>query len=170
MNPLFIKSVADELRRMANTPGIVNMAIDPAMVMGISRGIACIAKDVQQIDPVFSSNLSKAASKLFCSNGIGQCFIDPSALAQSIFALDYLAAKNISDGNASRDDYMWSCIHPKIIQSSKKLYVGGHYAQAAVDAFIEFNDQAKRRYKEVNPGAGDVPDGRDLMNKLLVAC
>ena len=152
---------------MANTPGIVNMAIEPTTVASMSRDLAGVAKDIQQIDPALSRNLSVAASNLFCSNGFGQCFINPFALGQSVCALDYLVGKSISDANISRENDMWSCIHPKIVQSSKKLFVDGHYAQAAVDAFIEFNDQAKSRYKEVNPGARDVPDGRDLMNKLL---
>ena len=47
-----------------------------------------------------------------------------------------------------------------------KLFLDGHYTDAAVDAFIEINDAVKELYKERHPEE-QVPDGVDLMHKAF---
>ena len=79
-----------------------------------------------------------------------RCGIEPSN------AGPYAAADPQGEGSA------WSRIHPAIVKSSKRLYDDGHYADAAVDAFIEFNHRAKKLYKEARPDATVIPGGRDL--------
>lgn len=61
----------------------------------------------------------------------------------------------------------WNYIHPLILKSSKKLYIDGNYAEAAVNAFIEINARVKKLYKIVRPGETTVPDGVEAMNKVF---
>lgn len=167
MSPIFLDEVIASLRQMANTPNIANMPIDPKLAMEINERIAFIVRDIQRKDPILSQNISSAMEMLFVTNSYGQIGINPIALGQVIFALNYLSRRGGCGSVAGGEDYPWSCIHPAIVRSSKSQYVNGHYAQASVDAFIEFNARAKKRYREICPDVRDVPDGRDLMNKLF---
>lgn len=72
---------------------------------------------------------------------------------------------------------MWNYVHPRIIQVSKSLFMDGHFANAAEDAFIEINDRVKKLFKNVKPNEAKVPDGDAAMttvfspkNPLLKAC
>ena len=168
MNTLLINDTATRLRNMANTPNILAMPIDAAMAVGISKDISIIAESVIQDDPRMHRILSTASGNLFASNRFGQALINPFALGQILSSLDYLSAGNPRDGGRDGgNDFMWSCIHPSIIEASKRLYDDGHYAEAALNAFIELNDHAKKMYKTACPDSAEVPDGTDLMNKLL---
>ena len=44
------------------------------------------------------------------------------------------------------------------------MFDDGHYANAALDAFIEINDRVKRLFCVVNPSADKIPDGENAMN------
>ena len=50
----------------------------------------------------------------------------------------------------------------------KKLYLDGHYANAACDAFIEINSRVKKIFKKVKPGE-KIPDGVSVMTCLFSA-
>ena len=76
--------------------------------------------------------------------------------------MEYLEAKAQND-----EGELWTFIHPSIQKSSKKLYEDGHFANAAEDAFIEFNSRAKDLYQRLLPSTTSVPDGSDLMHKLF---
>lgn len=167
MNILFANSVVAHLRDMATTPNIINTPIDPVLAMELSRSVASIAGGIRQSDPVASHNLSVATENLFVANALGQTFVNPIALGQVIFAIDYIIGKQTNKTAVQGENAIWSCMHPAIIKSSKRLYDDGHYADAAVDAFIEFNDRAKKLYMEARPDDVEIPDGRDLMNKLF---
>lgn len=52
----------------------------------------------------------------------------------------------------------WEFIHPEIIRVSQKLYMDGHFANAACDAFIEINDRIKKIFAMLRPGT-QIPDG-----------
>lgn len=52
----------------------------------------------------------------------------------------------------------WEFIHPEIIRVSQKLYMDGHFANAACDAFIEINDRIKKIFAMLRPGI-QIPDG-----------
>lgn len=72
---------------------------------------------------------------------------------------------------------IWNYMHPQIISISKQLFLDGHYANAAEDAFIEINDRVKKLFRTVNPTATKVPDGDTAMttvfspnNPLLKVC
>ncbi len=168
MNKSLINCVATRLRNLANTPNVLARPIDAVTAVNIGKDISSIAESVILSDPSMHRMLSVANGNLFGSNQLGQAFINPFAVGEVIFALDYLAASKSSDGvSHNENDFMWSCIHPSIIEASKRLYEDGHYAEAAVNAFIELNDHAKKLYKTACPDSAEVPDGTDLMNKLL---
>ena len=105
---------------------------------------------------------------LFAVNQFGQAFINPYAIGEILFGLDYLAAKGQAPSAEKQTTAeIWSYIHPLIQKSSKKLFEDGHFANAAEDAFIELNSRAKAIYKKLVPSAATVPDGTDLMHKLF---
>lgn len=60
----------------------------------------------------------------------------------------------------------WELVHPEIARVSKKLYLDGHYASAACDAFIEINDRVKKTFSKLRPNE-KVPDGNDAMKKVF---
>lgn len=62
--------------------------------------------------------------------------------------------------------FIWNYIHPEIARVSKKLYLDGHYANAAEDAFIEINDRVKKLYKILKP-TDKVPDGVSAMERVF---
>lgn len=91
----------------------------------------------------------------------GFFIVSPIAYGQIISILDCLILEN------ERCWINWRLVHPRIIQSSRDLYINGHYSNAAEDAFIEINDRAKEIFKDATGNSKDVPDGVDLMNKLF---
>ncbi len=167
MNPISISHVVGQLKRMAGTPQICARPIDPTCVAGIVRDVSSICNGVGDVDPHLAQKLSEATRSLFASNPAGQAFVNPVALGKVIFALEYLAGRDMGAGASHESGSMWSLVHPAIVGSSKPLYEDGYYAEAAVAAFIEFNDRAKRLHEEARPFDGPVPDGRDLMNRLF---
>lgn len=168
MNTIFVSITNDRLKSWASKPAICTTPIDAVLAMETRETVAGVAKDIARSDPAMSQELLRANERLFRTNRLGQAFVNPIALGQVIFALDCVSS-NVDRVEESRggNGFSWTCIHPSIIKSSKQLYDDGHYAEAAVNAFIELNDRAKSLYKAANPNADDVPDGRDLMNKLL---
>lgn len=60
----------------------------------------------------------------------------------------------------------WDLVHPDIIRVSQKLYLDGHYASAACDAFIEMNDRVKKIFSKLRPN-DEVPDGDAAMRKVF---
>lgn len=60
----------------------------------------------------------------------------------------------------------WDLVHPDIIRVSQKLYLDGHYANAACDAFIEMNDRVKKIFSQLRPN-DEVPDGDAAMRKVF---
>ena len=88
-----------------------------------------------------------------------QIFLNPIALGQIIASLDAILAEESVPSS-------WNCVHSRIKAASMKLYIDGHYSDAAVDAFIEINDAVKELYKRYYPGE-EPPDGVDLMHKAF---
>lgn len=79
---------------------------------------------------------------LFAVTQFGQTVINPYAIGEILFGLDYLQSKETEKTKETQPTVdLWSYIHPFIQKSSKKLYEDGHYANAAEDAFIEINDR-----------------------------
>lgn len=62
--------------------------------------------------------------------------------------------------------FEWNLIHPDILRVSENLYLDGHYANAACDAFIEMNVRVKKVFSESCPNK-KVPDGSDAIRKVF---
>lgn len=172
MNPLFIdmqiNQLSGRLQQIANTPNVLNMQFTAVDVAGIRESIITIANACKKDDPQIAQQLLAAKDILFAANQFGQAFINPYAIGEILFGLDYLAAKGQKPSAEEQTTAgLWSYIHPLIQKSSKKLYEDGHFANAAEDAFIEFNSRAKAIYKKLVLSATTIPDGTDLMHKLF---
>ncbi len=156
------------LRMIAGTPNVLSMQFTAVDVASIRESIITIANECRTDDPQIARQLLAEKDVLFAVNRLGQAFINPYAIGEILFGLDYLLAKSQEQSEykqASAD--LWSYIHPLIQKSSKKLYENGHFANAAEDAFIELNSRTKEIYKKLVPSATTIPDGKDLMNKLF---
>lgn len=161
MNSFWIGNVANELRRIATTPNVINMQFTAVQVANIRESILTISENAKQDYPRIAGQLNLAKNALFSTNQFGQAFINPVALGQIIFGLDYLT------GNDQNTD-MWTYIHPLIQNSSKQLYIDGHYANAAEDSFIEINDRVKKLFVILKPN-DPVPDGESAMTTVFSA-
>ena len=166
-----INQLLKDLRQLANTPNIMNTPFGADTVSNILINIITVANNWKKIDIQIVQQLLAAKNILFSYNRFGQGFINPIALGEIIFGLDYLKCKEQTQNNSIDIDYgtadFWPSIHPLIYKSSKKLFEDGYYANAAEDAFIEFNCRAKGIYRKLVPNAKDIPDGTDLMHKLF---
>mgnify|MGYP000036682909 FL=1 len=172
MNSLFknmqINQLSGRLRQIAGTPNVLSMQFSAVDVAGIRESTIAIANECKANDPQIARQLLAAKDILFAVNQFGQAFINPYAIGEILFGLDYLAAKGQAPSAEKQTTAeIWSYIHPLIQKSSKKLFEDGHFANAAEDAFIELNSRAKAIYKKLVPSAATVPDGTDLMHKLF---
>lgn len=104
---------------------------------------------------------------LFAFNPFGQGIINPYAIGEILFGLDYLSAKQQEQSSEKQTtSNLWFYIHPLIQKSSKKLFEDGHFANAAEDAFIEINDRAKKLFSIIKPNV-PVPDGEAAMTTVF---
>lgn len=173
MNSLFknkqIEQLSGRLRQIANTPNVLNMQFTAVDVAGIRESIITIANECKADDPQIARQLLAAKEILFAVNQFGQAFINPYAIGEILFGLDYLAAKGQAPSAEKQTTAdLWSYIHPLIQKSSKKLYEDGHFANAAEDAFIEINDRTKKLFSIVKPN-DPVPDGEAAMTTVFSA-
>ncbi|MBR3423938.1 MAG: hypothetical protein IKG80_05550, partial [Clostridia bacterium] len=139
MNPIILSLVISRLRQIANTPNITLVPFDANESSKIREDILTIANSIEKDDPQLSAQLIRAKEILFNSNTFGQAILNPFALGEIIFGLDYIEAKQYKQANTpDSDNNIWSFIHPLIKKSSKQLFENKHFANAAEDAFIEF--------------------------------
>ena len=163
-----INQLSNRFRQIANTPNVLNMQFTAVDVAGIRESIITIANECKANDPQIAWQLLAAKDILFGANQFGQTFINPYAIGEILFGLDYLSAKGQKQpAEKTTTADLWTYIHPLIQRSSKKLFEDGHFANAAEDAFIELNSRAKAIYKKLVPSTTTVPDGTDLMHKLF---
>lgn len=171
MNPFFmsmqINQLSGQLRQIANTPNVLNMQFTAVDVAGIRESIITIANECKTDDSQIARQLLAAKDILFATDRLGRTFINPIAIGEILFGLDYLADKSQEKpAEKQKTVDIWSYIHPLIQKSSKKLFEDGHFANAAEDAFIEINARVKNLFSIVNPGS-KVPDGDTAMNTVF---
>ena len=146
----------------AITPYVLYLLFSAVVVAGICEWCIALAYECKANDPQIARQLLAAKDILFGTNQFGQTFINPYAIGEILFGLDYLSAKGQEPSAEEQTTAeIWSYIHPLIQKSSKKLFEDGHFANAAEDAFIELNSRAKAIYKKLVPSAATVPDGTD---------
>ena len=171
MNSIFknmqINQLSGRLRQIAGTPNVLSMQFTAVDVAGIRESIITIADECKTDDPQIARQLLAAKDILFASNQFGQTFINPYAIGEILFGLDYLFAQGQEPSTEKQTTAdLWSYIHPLIQKSSKKLFEDGHFANAAEDAFIEINARVKNMFSIVNPGS-KVPDGDTAMTTVF---
>lgn len=162
-----ISQLSGRLRQIAGTPNVLNMQFTAVDVAGIRESIITIAEDCKADDPQLARQLLAAKDILFAVTQFGQTVINPYAIGEILFGLDYLQSKETEKAKETQPTVdLWSYIHPLIQKSSKKLYEDGHYANAAEDAFIEINDRTKNLYSIIKP-KDPVPDGEAAMTTVF---
>lgn len=167
MNSLFLTTLLSQLRQIANYPNVLNIPFNANRASQIREDILSVAKDVEKREPIVASQLIRAKDVLFYTNQFGQPLLNPYALGEIIFGLNYLDRKKQAQSNyPDPEKTQWAHIHPLIQKASKKLFVDGSYANAAVDAYIEINSRVKKLFHKLRPN-DPVPDGKDVMNKVF---
>lgn len=126
-------------------------------ITGIKNDLIRISEDICRDYPFFSSEVFQMKDRLFYGAG----FINPFIWGRIIEILGAL-----QNAFSSQNSDIWDLMHSAIIKSSKQLYLDGHYANAACDAFIEVNDRVKKLYASLRPG-DNVPDGTKAMTTVF---
>lgn len=153
-----IDNLLSTLKRIGSQYNWTVMPLSNCQITFIRNELTKISSDISKERPHFSSELFRLKDILFLPN---------SCINSSVFGQIFAIIKALEyDINHPQTD-IWSMIHNRIIKSSKQLYLDGHYANAAEDAFIEINDRVKKLYSIVKPGDLNVPDGYDAMNKVF---
>ena len=161
MNIDQIKDTLAALRQIVTNRALLSSPIHVVTVVSLRDSLSAIATDISATDSVMAHKLDVAKTQLFIATQNSQTYVNPVALGEAIFCLEYLEAKApYNDGD------IWSFIHPSIQKSSKKLYKDGHYANAAEDAFIEINDRVKKLFSIVKP-SDPIPDGEAAMTTVF---
>jgi len=153
-----IQGTYQGLVRLSNAPNWTAIPIAQMDITAINNDLIRVSQIIADEYPYFSSELFALKDRLF----IGYGCLNPAVYGQVIAIF-----KAIVNEVESPRQTVWGLIHPKIVAVSKQLYLDGHYANAACDAFIEINDRIKQIYHDVNPSATEIPDGQALINKVF---
>ncbi|MDE7193152.1 MAG: TIGR02391 family protein [Oscillospiraceae bacterium] len=160
MNTILIQDTLcylnDVNSRILNTPTIL---LDCGEANLFAQKLETVSRNIEKELPYFSNRINFLRSILFVNNR-GYCGINPFVFGQvyEIFA----ALNNINNSNIDR----WSLIHPRISNAAKSLYLDGHYANAAEDAFIAINERVKGLFQIIRP-SDKVPDGDTAMTTVF---
>lgn len=162
MNTIFIQDTFNYLNR-------INSQISSAPILSnyndaneITERIKMVSDSIQKEFPYFSNRLNSLLNTLF-QNGFNGLYINSYVFGQ-IYEI-FLALSNTNNFD------FWSLIHPRVSEVSKSLYLDGHYANAAEDAFIEINVRVKGLFQIINPNdknpCDKVPDGDGAMTTVF---
>lgn len=152
-----ISQVFGWLKSIGNQPNCTALPVHPNDITSIKNGLIRISEDIRKEFPFLSSELFTLKDKLFLGYGT----INPWVFGQIVEIL-----KILQNGTNTQQSSPWNLIHPRIAQVSKQLYLDGHFANAACDAFIEINDRVKRLYALLRPG-DEIPDGTKAMTTVF---
>lgn len=152
----FIDNLTGYFKEYPNTWG--QLVFQPGTQRSITNELIYISHDIEKSRPYFSYVIFTLKDHLFMQNWT----LNPVVLGEVLEALDILVHEEENPQVS-----FWHFIHPRIIEVSKKLYEDGHYADSAVDAFIEINDRVKQIYKRLVPNNDKALDGQALMNKVF---
>lgn len=153
-----IQNVFRGLACMSNTQNWVAMPHDQMEITAVKNDLIRISQITSTEYPYFSNELFGLKDHLFINYG----YIDPQVYGQ-ILAIFKALINEVNNPTQS----VWGLLHPRIESVSKQLFLNGHYANAAEDAFIEINDRVKKIYKKLNPTATKIPDGDAAMTTIF---
>lgn len=148
------------LVRLSNVPNWTAIPLNQSDINTIKNDLIHISQIIATEHPHFSKELFFLKDHLF----IGYGCLDPQVYGQIIAIFKAL----LNEGENPAQS-IWGLIHPQITAVSKQLFLDGHYANAACDAFIEINDRVKKLYKKINPTASKIPDGDAAMTSVFSA-
>lgn len=153
-----IQNVYRGLVRLSSVLNWTAIPLNQIDINTIKNDLIHISQIIATEYPHFSKELFSLKDHLF----IGYGCLDPQVYGQ-IIAI-FKALLNVGENPAQN---IWGLIHPQIIVVSKQLYLNGHYANAAEDAFVEINDRVKKLYKIINPETQNIPDGDTVMTTVF---
>ena len=145
-----IQNVFRGLVRMSNVQNWVAAPYNQMEITVVKNDLIHISQIIATEYSYFSNELFGLKDHLFIDYG----HIDPQVYGQ-ILAIFKALINEVNNPTQS----VWGLLHPRIESVSKQLFLDGHYANAAEDAFIEINDRVKKLYKKLNPTATKIPDG-----------
>lgn len=148
-----IKNLLSILKRIGSQCNWNVMPVLASDITSFKNEISIISMDISDRYEHFGKELFRLKDILFFDNG---CF-NPPVWGQIVAILKSLEY----DIDHPQTD-IWNTIHPLIIKSSKGLFLDGHFANSAEDAFIEVNDRVKKLFSIVKPGC-KTPDGDTVM-------
>ena len=154
-----LNSICGWFDRVNNTPEAINLPIDSTSITSIKNELTRLSESIAKEHPFLSTELFSHKDLLF----VGYGTINPFVFGQIFEILRVLKSDLLNNGN----DW-WALIHPQISKVSKQLYLDGHYADAACDAFIEINDRVKKLFQKLRPGK-PVPDGDGALKAVFSA-
>lgn len=157
MNTIFIQDTFNYLNQINSQISSAPILFNYNDANEITERIKMVSDSIQKEFPYFSNRLDSLLNNLFQNNFNG-LYMNSYKFGQ-IYEI-FLALSNISTFD------FWSLIHPRISEISKSLYLNGHYANAAEDAFIEINVRVKGLFKIINPN-DKVPDGDGAMTTVF---
>lgn len=153
-----IQNVYRGLLGMSTAQNWVAMPHDKTEITVVKNDLIRISQITATEYPYFSNQLFGLKDHLFINYG----HIDPQVYGQ-ILAVFKALINEVNNPTQS----VWGLLHPRIESVSKQLFLNGHYANAAEDAFIEINDRVKKLYKKLNPTATKIPDGDAAMTTIF---
>lgn len=143
---------------MANRPNWTAIPITSEEIIAIKNDLIRVSEIINSEHRHFSKELFELKDRLF----VGYVFFDPLIFDQIMAILKALVC-DINNPPQSG----WNLIHPQIVAVSKQLYLDGHFANAAQDAFVEINDRVKKIYRRLNPSASKILDGDAVMTTVF---
>lgn len=159
MNAIFIQDTLNYLNRINSQISSAPILFNFNDANEITERIKMVSDSIQKEFPYLSNRLNSLLNTLF-QNGFNGLYINSCVFGQIYEILLVLCNINNFD--------FWSLIHPKIAEVSKSLYLNGHSANAAEDAFIEINARVKGLFQIVNPNDnGKIPDGDGAMTTVF---
>lgn len=162
MNTIFIQDTFNYLNRINSQISSAPILFNYNDANEITERIKIVSDSIQKEFPYFSNRLNSLLNTLF-QNGFNGLYINSYVFGQ-IYEI-FLALSNTNNFD------FWSLIHPRVSEVSKSLYLDGHYANAAEDAFIEINVRVKGLFQIINPNdknpCDKVPDGDGAMTTVF---
>jgi len=146
------------LASMGNRPNWTTIPITSDDMIAIKNDLIRVSEIISSEHPHFSKELFGLKVRLF----IGFGYFDPQIFGQIMAILKALVCYI---NNPPKNG--WNLIHPRISAVSKQLYLDGHFANAAQDAFVEINDRVKKIFRILNPSASKIPDGDAAMTTVF---
>ena len=156
MDIQLVKGLHEWANSMSIKPDLGQRVFHLQGINEIKNGIIKLSESIARAEPYFSNDLFRLKDILF----IG-AKLNIIALGELLAIVNYL---NNKCDNPQED--IWALIHPMIIKTSKELYINGHYANAACDAFIEINSRVKKLFEKIKPNE-KITDGESVMTHVF---